>query len=539
MHVAPSLDPADRPEEIAVIGMAVRVPGASTNGQFWANLAAGRETIARFSPEELKRAGVQEELLRNPHYVPAAGVLDDIEDFDAAFFRLRDSEARLLDPQQRVLLECAWEAMEDAGYDPSGLGGVVGVYAGASISTYLLFNLHQRLDKTGADFNLDKLITNDKDYVATGISYRLGLTGPSCTVQTACSTSLSAVHLACLGLLNYECDMALAGGATVRVPHRVGYLHQGGSMLSPDGHCRPFDARAGGTVPGSGGGLVVLKRLSEALRDGDNIRAVIKGSAVNADGADRIGFTAPSVNGQSTVIASALRVSGAQAAAIQYVETHGTATGLGDPIEIAALSQAFRRNTARRQFCAIGSVKGNLGHLEAGAGIAGLVKTILALQHRKIPPSLHFDSPNAQIEFGESPFYVNTRLVDWPQPTDGSRRLAGVSSFGFGGANCHVIVQEAPAEARIRAGVAGDRPRHMLTLSAQSEGALHTLVDRYRSAVAAAPAQSSIADFCATSTRGRHHFEHRAAFAAATADELMEALDSFRRGGSHPTPDRA
>ncbi|HEV3076882.1 MAG TPA: type I polyketide synthase [Thermoanaerobaculia bacterium] len=508
-------------ERVAIVGMAGRFPGAADVDRLWELLRDGEEGITRFSDQELRAAGVPELLLRDPSYVKASGVLTEIERFDADLFDCREAEARILDPQQRLFLECSWEALEDAGYRPRHCPGVVGVYAGASLSTYLLFNLHHQLDATGADHNLANLAANDKDYLSALVAYKLDLRGPAVTVQTACSTSLFAVHLACQGLLGYEADMALAGGVTVRVPHRVGYLHQGGSMLAPDGHCRPFAAEAAGTVPGSGAGVVVLKRLSDALADGDAIRAVILGSAINNDGGGRLGFTAPSVDGQAQVIATALAVAGVSGETLSYVEAHGTATGLGDPIEFEALSRALRRHTERRQFCAVGSVKSNLGHLEAAAGVAGLIKTVLALEHCQIPPSLHFAAPSPRIDFASSPLRVNARLTAWPAGE--SPRRAGVSSFGFGGSNCHLVLEEAPAVAP--AAAAGERPLHVLTLGARTAASLASLAGRWVIALDRRP-QLDLADVCFTANTGRERFAHRLAVAAGSLAELRDRLAS-------------
>jgi myxalamid-type polyketide synthase MxaB len=504
--------------EIAIVGLALRFPGASTDEQLWQNLRDGVESLTHPTDDDLRRAGVAEPLLTDPNYVRAIGALDDIEGFDAALFGLRDHEAETMDPQQRIFLECAWEALESAGCAPRRVREVAGVFAGASLSTYLLYNLYGELDRSGADFNLARLVTNDKDYLATQTAYRLDLRGPAVAVQTACSTSLVAVHTACQALLGHECDLALAGGVTVRVPHRVGYLHQGGSMLSPDGHCRAFDARAGGTVPGSGAGVVVLRRLADALERGDRIRAVIRGSAVNNDGADKLQFTAPSVAGQTAVIAAAQDLAGIDSDTIGYVEAHGTGTGLGDPIEAEALTRAFRRHTARAQFCALGSVKSNLGHLESAAGIAGLIKTVLVLEKGQIPPSLHCETPSPRIDFARSPFYVAARLAGWP--ATGEPRRAAVSSFGFGGTNCHVILEQAPPVPSRRE---PDRPQHLLALSAASEPALAALIGRYQQQLAAHPSQP-LGDLCFTANSGRLEQRRRVAVVAASAGELAEGL---------------
>ncbi|RMF30773.1 MAG: polyketide synthase, partial [Chloroflexi bacterium] len=416
--------------EIAIIGMAGRFPGARNLDEFWQNLRDGVESITFFTDEEAIAAGVDPALVKNPHYVKANGVLEDVELFDAAFFGFNPREAEIMDPQHRLFLECAWEALENAGYDPETFDGLIGVYAGASLSTYLLFHLLPNREVVESVHSDQIAIGNGRDYLPTRVSYKLNLRGPSVNVQTACSTSLVAVHLACQALLNYECDIALAGGVSVDVPQKRGYLYLEGGISSPDGHCRAFDARAQGTVGGNGVGIVVLKRLEDALADGDTIHAVIKGSAINNDGSLKVGYTAPSVEGQAEVIATAQALAGVDPETITYIEAHGTGTALGDPIEIAALTQVFRAGTQARGFCAIGSVKTNIGHLDAAAGVAGLIKTVLALKHRMIPPSLNFERPNPQIDFEHSPFYVNTRLREWEPPAEGIPRRAGVSSFG-------------------------------------------------------------------------------------------------------------
>jgi acyl transferase domain-containing protein len=452
-------------DRIAVVGMAGRFPGAGTVDQFWENLRNGVESIRPLSDEELASSGEDPARVKNPNYVRAGAVLDRIEWFDASFFGYSPGEAELIDPQQRLFLECAWEALEVAGYDPARYGKPIGVYAGVNANSYLMNNLYpnrNRIDVNG----LQAIVSSEKDYLSTRVSYKLNLTGPSLVVQTACSTSLVAVHLACDALLNGQCDMALAGGACVNVPHLAGYVYTEGAIYSPDGHCRAFDADGLGTVFGSGVGLVVLKRLADALEDGDAIAAVIRGSAINNDGSAKIGYTAPSVVGQADVITEALEIAGVDPGTITYVEAHGTGTPLGDPIEVAALTRAFGGGLIRTGSCAIGSVKTNIGHLSAAAGVAGLIKTVLALKHRMIPPSLHFSKPNPKIDFESGPFYVNATLRDWR--TDGVPRRAGVNSFGVGGTNAHVVLEEPPS-----AESSGpSRPWQLLLLSARTRGAL-------------------------------------------------------------------
>jgi acyl transferase domain-containing protein len=432
--------------EIAVIGMACRFPGAPNLQEFWNRLAEGAELIVPLSDDELLAAGVEPVLLDNPSYVKADGVLAGADLFDAAFFGYTPREAELMDPQLRLFLEIAWEAMETGGYSRDLLSARVGVYAGAGINTYLLSNLYTNPAVIESVGSFQTTILNDRDYLPLHVSYKLNLNGPSVNVQTACSTSLVAVHLACQSLLGRECDLALAGGTSIRVPQGRGYLHEEGGILSPDGHCRAFDEKAAGTISSSGAGAVLLKRLDDAIADRDFVFATIKGTAVNNDGGLKAGFTAPAVQGQAAVIEEALAMAGVRADTVSYVETHGTGTPLGDPIEIAALTEAFRRHTNGKQFCAIGSVKTNVGHFDAAAGIAGLIKTVLALTHRQIPPSLNFERPNPRIDFDNSPFFVNTSLCDWE--ASGAPRCAGVSSFGIGGTNAHVVLEQAPPRDR-------------------------------------------------------------------------------------------
>ncbi|TMC16013.1 MAG: polyketide synthase, partial [Chloroflexi bacterium] len=390
-------------EGIAIIGLSGRFPGASNVDELWQNLCHGIDSIAFFSEEELLAAGVESELMHNPRYVKARGILDEVEYFDAAFFGYSPKEAALMDPQQRLFLECAWEVLEQAGYNPDTYQGLIGVYAGQSVSSYLLSYLWSDRTLMAETGIIPTLLNNDKDFLATRICYKLNLKGPGITIQTACSTSLVAVHMACQSLLRYECDMALAGGVSIIVPQHMGYLYEQEGILSPDGHCRAFDADAQGTVAGNGVGIVTLKRLADAIADEDSIYAVIRGSVINNDGAGKVGYTAPSIEGQANVIAEAIAMAGVEPETISYVETHGTGTALGDPIEIAALTQAFRASTNKCSYCAIGSLKTNLGHLDAAAGVAGLIKTVLALKHGLLPPSLHFYHPNPTIDFASSP----------------------------------------------------------------------------------------------------------------------------------------
>ncbi len=509
-------------DSVAIIGMAGRFPGARNLDEYWSNLRDGVESIRSFADEELLEAGVPPELLRNPDYVKRYGSLAGYDQFDAGFFGFSPREAAVLDPQDRQFLECAWEALEDAGYDPERLDASVGVFGGEMMNTYMLFNLARNPQIVRSVGWLQIRILNDRDFLATHVSYKLNLKGPSVSIQTACSTSLVAIHLACESLLNHECEMALAGGVSVQATQEEGYLYHEGSILSPDGHCRAFDARAGGTVGGSGVGIVALQRLEDALAEGSRIRAVIRGSAVNNDGASKVGFTAPSVDAQAEAVATALEVAGVRPDSIDYVETHGTGTPVGDPVEIAALSRAFRASTDHKGFCAVGSVKSNIGHLDPAAGVAGLIKTVLAMENRLIPPSLHFEEPNPEIDFENSPFYVNDRLADWPDD-DGPRR-AGVSSLGVGGTNAHLVVEEAPPGAPS----GRSRPWKLVALSARSGPALEEATSRW-TAFLERRGDVDFADAAYTLLVGRKAFRHRR---AVVCRDAADALEAFRDDSS-------
>ncbi len=501
-------------EEVAVVGMAGRFPGAANLAELWENLRDGVDAISFFSDAELAASGVDPTLLAHPRYVRARGVLAGEDLFDAPLFGFTPREAAITDPQQRIFLECSYEALEEAGIDSSTYPGRIGVYAGSTLSTYLLGQI-LALPPVQQTEIWQAILANDRDTLAVRLSYKLNLRGPSVAVQSACSTSLVAVHMARQSLLDYECDVALAGGISIRNPQRVGYLFEEDGILSPDGHCRPFDADARGTVFSSGAGVVVLKRLSDALADGDTVRAVLKGSAVNNDGSSKIGFTAPSVEGQAEVILRAMALAGVHPEAIGYVETHGTGTQLGDPIEVAALTRAFRASTSKSGFCPIGSIKSNLGHCDSASGVAGLIKVVLALEHGEIPPSLHFERPNPRIDFAASPFYVNDRLRPWGA---GRPRLAGVSSFGIGGTNAHVVVAEAP---RPREATAG-RPWQLLVLSAHTETALAAARGRLVEHLRQTPEQD-LADVAFTLGAGRRSQPRRQALVASSREDALAA----------------
>ncbi len=509
--------------ELAIIGMAGRFPGAKNLDEFWFNLSTGIESISFFSDEEVEATGVDPVQLKDPHYVKAGGIIEGVELFDAGFFGIYPKEAAIMDPQHRVFLECAWEALENAGYNPENYPGYIGVYAGSSMNTYLVFNLVQNREIIETVHGYQLTISNDKDFLPTRVAYKLNLHGPAINIQTACSTSLVAAHLACQGLLSYQCDMALAGGISIRLPQKQGYVYQEGGILSPDGHCRAFDAQANGTVSGNGVGIVVLKRLADALADGDTIYAVIKGSAINNDGSLKVGYTAPSVEGQSEVIAMAQAVANVGPASIQYIETHGTGTALGDPIEITALTQVFRSNqeeiTLGEGHCSIGSVKTNIGHLDAAAGVASLIKTALALKKGFIPPSINFTEPNPKIDFGNGPFYVNTRLAPWK--TNNVPRRAGISSFGIGGTNAHMVLEEAPQEEE----TTPSRPWQMVMLSARSTVALEAATDNLAQFLKA-NSDLPLSDVVYTLQVGRKSFGHRRMVVGQNIADVVNALEN-------------
>ena len=502
---------------IAIIGMSGRFPGAQNLDEFWQNLRDGVESISFFTKEELLASGVSPELVAHPDYVGAKGIIQDPELFDASFFGFNPAEAAVLDPQQRLFMECAWKAIEGAGYEPETYDGLIGLFAGASVSNYML-NLYKNAQVQVDFYTLG--IANNNDHLPTRTSYKLNLKGPSVAVQTSCSTSLVAVHMACQSLLSYQCDMALAGGAAISVPLKAGYIYIEVGIDSPDGHCKAFDASADGTIGGSGVGCVLLKRLANAIADKDTIHAVILGSAINNDGSLKVGYTAPSVDGQAAVITMAQAVAEVEPDTVSYVETHGTGTFLGDPIELLALTQAFREGTQRKNFCAIGSVKTNIGHADAAAGIAGLIKTVLALRHQMIPPSLHFKRPNPQIDFANSPFFVNNTLSKWE--TGELPRRAGVSSFGIGGTNAHVIVEEAPA---VEPSETAARPEQLLLLSARTESALETATANLATHLTK-HTDVDLADAAYTLQVGRRQFKHRRMLVCQDATGAAEALET-------------
>ena len=504
--------------DIAIVGLACRYPASPDAAAYWRNLRDGVECIQRYSDEELRAAGVPDKLFENPNYVKAGGPLDGVDLYDAGFFGFGPKDAAVLDPQHRHFMEVAWEALENAGHPPARFPGSVGVFAGCGMNAYFMFNLlnnPELIDSTG--LFLLRHTGNDRDFMPTMLSYKLNLTGPSVAVQCACSTSLVAIHFSCQSLLSGECDLALAGGVTIEVPHRQGYLYREGEVLTPDGHCCTFDARATGTLTTSGVGVVALRRLADAIEDGDTVRAVIKGSAVNNDGAHKVGFLAPSVDGQAAVIAEALAVAEVSADSISYVESHGTGTAVGDPIEISALTQAYRATSDGVQYCAIGSNKPNIGHTDNAAGVASIIKVVGALEHRQLPPSINFHRPNPDIDFESSPFFVNTELVDW-EPRHGVRR-AGVSSLGVGGTNAHLILEEAPDPGPREA--SGEW--QVLPLSAKTASALDQASENLVDFLDENPGVC-FADVAHTLQVGREDFEHRRVLVSPDAGEAVRSL---------------
>ncbi|QGZ37685.1 amino acid adenylation domain-containing protein [Pseudoduganella flava] len=515
-------DSIDNANAIAIIGMAGRFPGAADVERFWANLVAGKESSTRLDDATLRAAGVPERLLNNPDFVKVAYVVDGVADFDAELFQFTPREAEITDPQQRMLLECCYEALDEAGYASERYAGQIGVYAGIGSMSYYVRNLRTHPELLEAVGPLRVSIGNEKSFASTIVSYKLNLRGPSVNVDTACSTSLVAIHQACQSLLSYECDIALSGGVSLDTPQHAGMLYREGSIVSPDGHCRPFDADARGTVKGNGAGIVVLKRLAEAIEDGDYIHAVILGSAVNNDGAMKLGYTASSVAGQVDVVADALARAAVDPATIGYVEAHGTGTVLGDPIEVAALAQAFGPGLPPRS-CALASLKSNIGHLDIAAGVAGLIKAAEVVKRGVIPPSINYSAPNSNIDFAATPFHVNDTLRDWPD--NGAPRRAGVSSFGIGGTNAHAILEQAPA----RHGVASVRPAHLIVLSAKTPAALERQIGRIGAHLRDHP-DIDLADAAYTLQVGRREYEYRAALAVrGTADAAAALTPDSRR----------
>ena len=513
---------------IAIVGMAARVPGASNPDEYWNNLRNGKESVQFYTDEELLARGVRPEQLKNPHYVKAGAPLDKMEYFDPDFFGFSPKEAAILDPQHRQFYECCWEALERAGHAPSRFDGAIGVFAGCGMGAYFAQNLitNPELVESVGMFLL-RHTGNDKDFLATRVSYSLNLTGPSINVQTACSTSSVATHLACQSLLSEECDMAIAGGVTIEIPHGLGYPYREGEILSPDGHCRPFDHRSKGTIFGSGTGAIVLRRLADAIADGDHIHGVIIGSAVNNDGSNKVGYLAPSVEGQAHAITEALEIADVDADSIGYVECHGTGTPVGDPIEISALTAAFSQTSERTGYCGVGSVKSNIGHLDTAAGVIGIIKATLAVEKGEIPPSLNYEAPNPSIDFVRSPFYVNDKLKKW-DAQDGNPdnkkqpRRAAINSLGVGGTNAFIIVEEPPTP---KPSSPHARSNHLITLSAKSRKSLDAYCIRLAQHLKDHP-QLDLADVAYTLYNGRETFEHRRVLSCVDHDEAIQLLES-------------
>ena len=509
--------------------MAGKFPGAPNLTDFWRNLIAGEESISFFTDEELRDAGVSPELISNPDYVKAGPVLEGAELFDAEFFNIPAKDARMMDPQHRVFLETSWEAFEDAGYNPLTFGGRVGVYASTLLNTYLVNNLYANQDyvqrelggrllrvESMGGFNL--MINNDKDYLPTRVAYKLNLKGPAINVQTACSSTLVAVHVACESIQQGDCDMALAGGVSVSVPQKAGHLFTEGMINCPDGHCRAYDSEAGGTIFGNGSGAILLKRLDQALEDGDSIYAVIKGTASNNDGGTKVGYTAPSEDGEARAIADAYRKANISPESVAFVEGHGTGTQIGDPIEVEALTKVFRRYTTREQFCRIGSVKSNIGHMQVASGIAGMIKACLSVHHGKIPATLHFKKPNPRLQWEQTPFLVNTTSEDWPDAN--TPRRASVNSLGIGGTNAHVVIEQAPSKKTVYREIEGP---FLLPLSSRSVEGLNQLKKKF-SAHTKNWNEEAFPDIAFTSQIGRAHWESRKAFIFDSREQLMELL---------------
>lgn len=503
-------------DEIAIISVGGRFPGAKDIDSFWKNIKDGVESVQFFTDEELEESKVDSVLYNDPNYVRAGAIIEEIDMFDAKFFGFNPREAEVFNPQHRIFLECAWEALESAGYNPEAFDGRIGVYGGEGFNTYLMNIVsNPKLMKTMNDIQL--LIGNDKDFLATQVAYKLNLKGPSLTLQSGCSTSLLAISMACQGLLNFQCDIALAGGIRLGIPQKTGYIYKDGSILSPDGHCKPFDESANGTVGGSGAAIVALKRLEDAMEDGDNIYAVIKSTAVNNDGSLKIGYTAPSIDGQAEVIYEALELGGVNPETVGYVETHGTGTVLGDPIEFDALKKVFLNSTRKKGICALGSVKANIGHLDSAAGAAGVIKTALALKNKTIPPCVNYEKPNPKLNIEESPFYVPTSATEW-EKTDAPRR-AGVSSFGIGGTNVHAVLEEAP---EIKSSPT-NKKWHTMILSAKSKNALEAMTDNLESYFKS-NIEANLADVAYTLQKGRKAFDYRKAIVANDINDAIEIL---------------
>ncbi|MHA1231809.1 MAG: type I polyketide synthase [Candidatus Helarchaeota archaeon] len=513
-----SLDSDDFTEGVAIIGMACRFPGADNINELWQNLCKSKESITFFNDDELDNS-ISTEIRKNSNYIKAKGLIKDADKFDAAFFKINPREAAIMDPQQRIFLEIAWQALEDAGYDPESYDGLIGVFGGTGFNSYYFKNILSNPNILETHGEHQTSIANGPDYLATRVSYKLNLKGPSLSIYTGCSLSLISVCLGFDSLMSYQCDMALCGGSFIKSPLNSGYFYQQGGMESADGHCRPFDAKANGTVFSDGAGIVVLKRLSDAINDGDHIYAVIRGTAINNDGSNKMSFTAPSVDAQAQVIEMAQASADIDPETITYIETHGTGTPVGDPIEFEALTQAFRVQTQKKNFCALGSIKSNIGHLDAAAGVAGLIKTALMLQNKMIPPTLHFQQPNPKIDLSNSPFYINNELINWGK--NSLPRRAGVTSLGVGGTNAHVILEEAP-EIKLSS---QSRSKKLILLSAKTKSALEKISQNLVKYLQQNP-EINLADIAYTLQMGRKRFEHRRMFVCNDVEqEFREQVD--------------
>ena len=507
-------------EPIAIIGMSCRFPGAENINEFWNNLKTGKESVTFFTDDELLNAGIDRDLINDPAYVKAGCIIESIDQFDFTFFNYSETEAELIDPQQRILLECAYEAFEDAGYLPQKYDGDIGVFGGMMTSGYTSI-LRPIFKQTETLRSFEAMLGTSVDQACLRISHALNLRGPSIGIQTACSTSLVATHMASESLRNRECDMALSGASTIYIPQIQGYLHDGGTLISPDGHCRAFDVNAQGTIVGNGGGMVLLKRLSDALEDQDHIYAIIRGSAVNNDGSSKAGYRAPSIDGQKRVIEEALLISNLNAETITYIEANGTGTFYGDQIEIEALTEAFRTQTNKKQFCGLGSVKTNIGHLAIAAGIASLIKTALLLKNKQLVPSLNYSASNPGFE--KTPFYIVKETLDWRE--NSNPRRAGINSFATGGTNAHLILEEAPS---ISQSLKKNESsfHHIFTISAKSEDALKNMILRYKTYLNF-NLESSIENICFTSNIGRSHYPFRVSAVADSKEQLYDLIDAF------------
>jgi acyl transferase domain-containing protein len=504
-------------EGVAIIGVAGRFPKASNAHAFWELIRDGKECVSFYEPEALVAQGIPEVIAKHPAFVPAGLLLEGLENFDPGFFSMTPGEARLVDPQHRLFMECCWEALEDAGYNPETYPGSIGVYGGCATNRYYTNNLLPNQEMMRLYGNFQALMNNDRDFLTTRVSYKLNLKGPSVDMQTACSTSLVAAGMAFQSLMNYQADMFLVGAAALDIPNVAGYLWQEGDILAKDGHCYAFDARAKGTLAGNGSAVLLLKRLEDAVEDGDHIYAVLRSVAINNDGANKVGYTAPSEEGQSAVIAEALELAEVEADDIGMVEAHGTATEIGDPIEIAALSRVYRETTDRTQYCAISSVKANVGHVDTAAGAVGLLKAALALKHGTIPPSPNFEKPNPKIDFEASPFFVPTKAMPWKEQK-GPRRAA-VSSFGIGGTNAHAILEEAPQRETQQT----DQRMLLFPLSARDEKALSEARENLADHLEANP-DLVLADVAYTLQVGRKGFNHRFLACAGDRTSLIKLL---------------